>query len=177
MNTPDELVEIIQGCKNGDNDSFSLLVDLYSKRLYGYFYRLSGNRALSDDLLSEVFVKLVKKIGSYHGGSFDGWIFRVASNVFTDYLRAKQKQKKLIEGKALMLESMSGELKHSDQHHLDKLQSQLNKLDDQTKELIVLRFYSGLSFKEIAQIKKEPIGTTLSKVHRGIAKLKELMVE
>jgi len=62
MNSPDDLFEIIKGCKNGDNDSFSRLVDLYSRRLYGYFYRLSGNRALSDDLLSEVFVKLVKKI-------------------------------------------------------------------------------------------------------------------
>ena len=177
MNSPDELVEIIKGCKNGDNDRFSALVDLYSKRLYGYFYRLSGNRALSDDLLSELFLKLVKKIGSYEGGSFDGWIFRIASNIFTDHLRARQKQKKLIENKALMLESTPIELKSSDEDSIDKLAIQLGKLDDQTKELIVLRFYSGLSFKEIAQMKHEPIGTTLSKLHRGIAKLRELMVE
>ena len=177
MNSPDELVEIIKGCKNGDNDRFSDLVDLYSKRLYGYFYRLSGNRALSDDLLSELFLKLVKKIGSYEGGSFDGWIFRIASNIFTDYLRAKQKQKKLIENKALMLESTPIELKSSDEQSFDKLAIQLGKLDDQTRELIVLRFYSELSFKEIAQMKQEPIGTTLSKLHRGIAKLRKLMVE
>jgi len=177
MNRPDELVGIIKGCKNGDNDSFSQLVDLYSKRLYGYFYRLSGNRALSDDLLSELFVKLVKKISSYKGGSFDGWIFRIASNIFTDHLRAKQKQKKLIENKVLMLESASVGLKSSDKYSLDKLQRQLDKLDEKTKELIVLRFYSGLSFKEIAQIRKEPIGTTLSKLHRAVAKLRESMVE
>ena len=177
MNRPDELVEIIKGCKNGDNDSFSHLVDLYSKRLYGYFYRLSGNRALGDDLLSELFLKLVKKIGSYEGGSFDGWIFRIASNIFTDHLRAKQKQKKLIENKALMLELTSIEMKSSDEENIDKLAIQLGKLDDQTKELIVLRFYSGLSFKEIAQMKQEPIGTTLSKLHRAVAKLRKLMVE
>jgi len=177
MNRPDELLEIITGCKNGDNDSFTLLVDLYSKRLYGYFYRLSGNRTLSDDLLSELFIKLVKKIGSYKGGSFDGWIFRIASNIFTDYLRAKQKQKKLIENKVLMLESTPTGLKNSDKQNLDELQIQLEKLDEQTKELIVLRFYSGLSFKEIAQMKKEPIGTTLSKLHRAVAKLRKLMVK
>jgi RNA polymerase sigma-70 factor (ECF subfamily) len=177
MNRSDELLGIIKGCKNGDNDSFSWLVDLYSKRLYGYFYRLSGNRTLSDDLLSELFVKLVKKIGSYKGGSFDGWIFRIASNIFADHLRAKQKQKKLIENKVLILESASVGLKYSDKHSLDKLQRQLDKLDEKTKELIVLRFYSGLSFKEIAQIRKEPIGTTLSKLHRAVAKLRELMVE
>ena len=177
MNTPDDLLEIINGCKNGDNDSFSQLVDLYSKRLYGYFYRLSGNRTLSDDLLSELFIKLVRKIRLYDGGSFDGWIFRIASNIFTDYLRDKQKQKKLIENKVLMFESTSVEMKSSDQENIDKLQIQLDKLDNQTKELIVLRFYSELSFKEIAQIKQEPIGTTLSKLHRGIAKLKKLMVD
>lgn len=177
MNSPDELVEIVNGCKKGDNDSFSRLVDLYSNRLYGYFYRLSGNRTLSDDLLSELFVRLIKKIGSYNDGSFDGWIFRVASNIFYDHLRAKQKQKKLIENKALMLESASIELKSSDKENLDKLQVQLDKLDDQTKELIVLRFYSELSFKEIAEMKQEPIGTTLSKLHRGIAKLRILMAE
>ena len=152
-------------------------MDLYSNRLYGYFYRLSGNRTLSDDLLSELFVRLIKKIGSYNDGSFDGWIFRVASNIFYDHLRAKQKQKKLIENKALMLESASIELKSSDKENLDKLQVQLDKLDDQTKELIVLRFYSELSFKEIAEMKQEPIGTTLSKLHRGIAKLRILMAE
>jgi len=176
MNSPDDLFEIIKGCKNGDNDSFSRLVDLYSRRLYGYFYRLSGNRALSDDLLSEVFVKLVKKIRLYRGGSFDGWIFTIASNIFTDHLRTKQKHKKLIENRATMLESTSSEQKSSDNDNTDKLAIQLGKLDDETKALIILRFYSGLSFKEIAELKKEPIGTTLSKVHRGIAKLKELMV-
>ena len=177
MNSPDDLLEIINGCKNGDNDSFSQLVGLYSKRLYGYFYRLSGNRTLCDDLLSELFIKLVRKISLYEGGSFDGWIFRIASNIFTDHLRDKQKQKKLIENKVLMLESTPMETNSSDEDNIDKLQIQLDKLDEQTKELIVLRFYSGLSFKEIAQIKQEPIGTTLSKLHRGIAKLRELMVE
>jgi len=60
-----------------------------------------------------------------------------------------------------------------DDERLDQLQKQLAKLDEQTRELIVLRFYSDMSFKEIAQLRKEPIGTVLSKIHRGLAKLRE----
>jgi RNA polymerase sigma-70 factor (ECF subfamily) len=58
---------------------------------------------------------------------------------------------------------------------VDKLQEQLGKLDDETRELIMLRFYSQASFEEIAAMRSEPIGTTLSKVHRGLKKLRELM--
>jgi RNA polymerase sigma-70 factor (ECF subfamily) len=55
------------------------------------------------------------------------------------------------------------------------LQIQLDRLDKDTRELIMLRFYSDLSFKEIAEMRSEPIGTTLAKLHRGLKKLKEFM--
>ena len=58
---------------------------------------------------------------------------------------------------------------------LDRLQVQLNRLDADTRELIMLRFYSELSFKEIARVRGEPIGTALSKLHRGLKKLRVLM--
>jgi len=72
----ENLDRIIAGCKNGDAESFSQMVDMYAGRCYGYFYRLTGNRAVSDDLLSELFIKLVEKIGSFKGGSFESWLFK-----------------------------------------------------------------------------------------------------
>jgi RNA polymerase sigma-70 factor (ECF subfamily) len=65
--------------------------------------------------------------------------------------------------------------KHSEDDRADKLQKELDKLDADTRELIMLRFYSQLSFKEIAEMRSEPIGTTLSKLHRGVKRLRELM--
>jgi DNA-directed RNA polymerase specialized sigma24 family protein len=65
--------------------------------------------------------------------------------------------------------------KRSEGERLDKLQIQLGKLNDDTRELIMLRFYSQLSLKEMAVIRREPIGTTLSKLHRGLKRLRELM--
>ena len=82
-----DLARIIVGCRKGDSQCFSQLVDMYASRCYGYFYRLTGNNDISDELLSELFVKLVEKISTYKGGSFEGWLFRIASNIFHDFLR------------------------------------------------------------------------------------------
>jgi len=172
----EHLAQIIAGCKDGDGENFSQIVDMYSGRLYGYFYRLTGNKEVSDDLLSELFVKLVEKIKSYHGGSFENWLFRIASNLFYDYLRVKQREKKLLEYQQQQQVELEKPLaRQDDSERIDKLQVQLGKLNVDTKELIMLRFYSQLSFKEISQIRSEPIGTTLSKMHRGLNKLRKLM--
>jgi RNA polymerase sigma-70 factor (ECF subfamily) len=175
MVNSDDLAQLITGCKNGDSKCFSQIVDMYASRCYGYFYRLTGNKDLSDELLGELFVKLVEKISSYKGGSFEGWLFRIASNIFHDYLRSKQRRKKLLDVHKEQIESEIVEPKQSGNEQIDLLEIQLKKMDTDTRELIMLRFYSQLSFKEIAKMRSEPIGTTLAKLHRGLKKLRELM--
>jgi RNA polymerase sigma-70 factor (ECF subfamily) len=153
MSEKDDLPRIIESCRAGEAGGFEKLIEIYANRCYGYFYRLTGGREAADDLLGELFVKLVAKIASFKGGSFESWLFKVASNVFHDYLRARQQQKRVI----------------------DARKAQLERLDADTRELIMLRYYSELSFKELAEMRGEPIGTTLSKVHRGLKKLRKLM--
>jgi len=169
-----DLAKVIIGCQKGNIESFSRLVDIYAGRCYGYFYRLTASRDQSDDLLSELFVRIVEKIDTFKGGSFESWLFKVASNIFYDYLRAKQQRKKLLEVRKSRLKTEQT-APQSGSERIDRLQIQLNKLDADTKDLIMLRFYSQLSFREIAEMRSEPIGTTLSKVHRGLKKLQELM--
>lgn len=172
-----ELKQIIKGCKKGKSESFEKLIDAYSSRLYGFFYRLSGDRTISEDLLSELFVKLVEKISYYHRGNFDGWLFRVASNIWHDRLRSKKRQQNAIEGRREQLQQQHQQERFSDfeTQTIDRLDEELEKLDEQSRELIVLRYYSQLSFKEIAEIRGLPIGTVLSKVHRGLKSLRESM--
>lgn len=171
------LTRILDGCKSGNAESFAQLLDLYATRCFGYFYRLTGDRDLSEELLSELFMKLVEKIGSYKGGSFESWLFRIASNIFHDHLRAKKRQKKLLDARRFELETVTTGDQKSDTTHekLDRLQLQLARLDADTQELIMLRFYSDLSFKEIAELRSEPLGTALSKLHRGLKKLRQYM--
>ncbi|MBN1795058.1 MAG: RNA polymerase sigma factor [Sedimentisphaerales bacterium] len=170
-----DISSIIAGCKKGESQSFTELVNAYSNRLYGFFFRLSGNKTTSDDLLSELFVKLVEKIDTFGGGNFDGWIFTVASNIWHDWLRNKFRGDKALAGLKEQTEYETNQQKvtKSDNEILDRLGRELEKIDDETRELIVLRFYSQLSFKEIASIRSEPIGTVLSKVHRGLKKLRQ----
>ena len=59
----------------------------------------------------------------------------------------------------------------------DKLTRQLQRLEPQTAEIITMRYYSQLSFEELAKLRNEPVGTVLSKVHRGLKKLRQLMEE
>lgn len=172
-----ELTRIVDGCKSGNAESFAQLLEMYAARCFGYFYRLTGDRDLSEELLSELFMKLVEKIESYKGGSFESWLFRIASNIFHDHLRSKKRQKKLLDSRRMDLELGIAGFRQSDieDDRLDRLQVQLARLDADTRELIMLRFYSELSFKEIAELRSEPLGTALSRLHRGLKKLREFM--
>jgi len=170
-----DLEQIIKGCRKGDEESFSRLIELYAKRCFGYFYRLTGNREISDDLLSELFVKLVENINSYRGGSFDGWIFTMASNIFHDHLRFKQRQTRLLDGFGRRVQLQQTQAEGRNERETDAIHNALEKLDGDVRELIIMRYYSQLSFKEISKLRREPIGTTLSKVHRGLKKLREMI--
>jgi RNA polymerase sigma-70 factor (ECF subfamily) len=175
MTKGNDLARIIVGCKKGDAECFSQVVDMYASRCYGYLYRLTGDKDVSDDLLSQLFVRLAEKIGTYKGGSFEAWLFRIASNIFNDYLRGKHRQKTLLDARKRELGSVVTGLRLAESERVDKLQIAIGRLDAETRELIMLRFYSQLSFKEIAKMRSEPIGTTLSKLHRGLKKLREMM--
>jgi RNA polymerase sigma-70 factor (ECF subfamily) len=171
-----ELDAIVIRCQNGDSTAYAEIVDMFGSSLYGYFYRLSGNSEISNDLLSELFMKLVQKIGTYKGGSFKKWVFTIASNTFYDYLRYRYRQKKLLDGKAGTIgESVLSMDASADLR--DELEHYLAKLDTDTAEILMLRFYGQLSFKELAELRSEPIGTMLSKVHRGLKKMRVLMEE
>lgn len=169
-----ELEKLIESCKKGDSQAFNELIERYSNRCYAYFYRLTGRADLSDELLSDLFLRLIRKIGSFKSGSFEKWLFTVASNIFRDYLRRNYRQKRLITEKAELLQREQSDTK-AEPEIFDKLHIALGKLDVETRELLILRYFSQLSFKELADMRSEPVGTTLSKVHRGTKKLRSIM--
>ena len=175
MSDQPEIHDLLEECRQGNQAALGRLVDLYATRCYGYFYRLTSNRDTSDELLSELYIRLVEKMGLFEGGSFEKWLFTIASNLFRDHLRKQYRRKRLIEEKARLVESEISPPKEVDGELSDRLQQGLHRLDAETAELILMRFYGDLSFKELAEMRSEPIGTTLSKVHRGLKKLKEWM--
>jgi RNA polymerase sigma-70 factor (ECF subfamily) len=174
-NKADYLSGIITGCKAGNPDAFARFIDIYSGRLYAYFFRLTAGRDISDDLLNELFTKLITKIGSFRGDCFDAWLFAIAANIFNDYLRDKHRQDKILQNRKQTLQEQNALPQPDTTILTDDLQKCLEILDPDTRELIVLRFYSQLSFKQLAELRREPIGTVLSKIHRGLKKIRQLM--
>ena len=101
----------------------------------------------------------------------------MAGNIWHDWLRAKQRNEKLLEGQKAELAARINQQNDPETEIFDRLDRELSSIDQESRELIMLRFYSQMSFKEIAKTKKMPIGTVLSKVHRGLVKLRQLMEE
>jgi RNA polymerase sigma-70 factor (ECF subfamily) len=174
MSNSNDVSQIVKMCQKGEKDAFSQLVDRYGLRLFGYFYRLTANRDDANELLGELFLKIVEKIGTCRAETFDAWLFKTASNLFADYIRAKKRREKMLNHIAKEIQSET-QLPPAADLMSDELTRQLQRLDGETAEIIVMRYYSGLSFEELAKMRKEPLGTCLSKVHRGLKKLRELM--
>jgi RNA polymerase sigma-70 factor, ECF subfamily len=176
MNDPLKVIEIVSRARSGSEDAFSELVNMYASRLFAYFYRLTGNRDDANELISELFIKMVEKIGSCRPQTFEPWLFKIASNLFTDYLRSKKRREKMISHIEEQVQSET-DPPQNDSFMTDKLTRQLQRLEPETAEIIIMRYYSQLSFEELAKLRNEPVGTVLSKVHRGLKKLRQLMEE
>lgn len=186
------LDDLIARAQSRDPQAFDALLDHYNGRLYGYFYRLTGSRHDAEDLLQEVFVRLVRTIGQYdHRGRFDNWLFRIAANLGRDRLR------RLKTARAAGLNS-SGQVgpEGDDSDPLDRIpdrqadepadelgkreqiarmQLALQQLPEHEREVICLRHFSQMAFQEIADTLQVPLGTALARGHRGLARLRELM--
>lgn len=182
----DELASQIRRCQQGRRDGFDWLVREFGPPLYRYFVRLTASTNDAEDLVQDVFVKLLKNIKGYrHENKFEHWLFRIAANLARDRIR-----KRMRHGTPISLDSQTADFESSiilpsddtdptaplEQHELeDDLQKALKQLPQLDREMIIMRHYSDLSFKEIAEQFNLPLGTALAKVHRGLKRLKKLM--
>jgi RNA polymerase sigma-70 factor (ECF subfamily) len=186
----DQLAEVIARAREKEPAAFDALVEIYATRLYGYFYRLTGSRHDAEDLLQELFVRLVRMIGRYeHDGRFDGWLFRIATNLVRDRVR-RARQVKVVRWEPVP----GAELEEADplasrpdplacdprdrlerSEQVDCMQRALARLPEAEREVLLLRHFSQLSFREIAELMGTPLGTALARAHRGLARLREMM--
>lgn len=187
------LAEVITRAQRRDPRAFDMLIEAYSSRLYGYFYRFTGSRPDAEDLLQDLFVRLVRMIGQYeHEGRFDGWLFRIAGNLIRDRLRRRRTARQAGLGSAgggtgdeagdplIQFPDPSGDRpgdRLQKAEETDRLQRAIDRLPEHEREVILLRHFSLMAFKEIAELLGVPLGTALARGHRGLARLRELMEE
>ncbi|MBN2563212.1 MAG: sigma-70 family RNA polymerase sigma factor [Phycisphaerae bacterium] len=187
------LAEVIRGAQRGDPVSFDRLVDAFAGRIFGFLLRLTGSRDAAEDLMQEVFIRVVRMIGSYeHADRFEAWVFRIAANLARDRLRRTRRAPRRVTMAAPggiergglhaagSLEEIAAEPQAADAglvrgEEIDALNAALAMLPETEREVIMLRHFSQMSFKEIAEVMDTPLGTALARAHRGLARLRELM--
>lgn len=175
-----DLTSIVNLAKGGQHDAVEQLVDLYAPRLFGLLYRMTGSRHQAEDLMQETFVKMLRGLERYHeDGRFESWLFSIAANLARDYLRKQgrastttlssqdeQRDQPFTSGDEGPQEAMDmAEQK-------DRVQQAVGELSTREQEVISLRFFSEMSFKEIAETLGVPLGTALARAHRALAHLR-----
>lgn len=175
------LVERILG---GDRDQFSVLVSRYEKRVINYVYRITHRYEEAHDLAQEIFVKVYLALDRYDPNyQFSTWLFRIAQNSAIDALR-----KKSISEVPLVRQTEdepSGKEREFADDGISPYRALKNKqlsaaidtavenLPPDYRELIQLRHFAELSYEEIASMKKLPLGTVKNKLFRARNLLKE----
>ena len=163
---------------NDNIDSASVLYDRYSKRLYNYFVKISLNRELSYDMLQITFLRMIKYRHSYRKNkAFQAWIFQIARNVFADEL----KKRKIMTSDYIDVYNLEKGI--SDQESLEAenkervLHQAMGKLDDESREILVLSRFQDMKYEQIAQVLNLTVSAVKVKVHRAIKKLRTYYVE
>ena len=182
----------IRGAQRGESGCLDRLVEHFAGRIFGFLFRMTGSRQDAEDLMQEVFVRLVRMIGAYkHDGRFEAWIFRIAANLARDRVRKVRRSPKLValvesdaEGTSLSGVTSMDDLASAEDpvdaglrraEDVDTLHAALNELPAAEREVIMLRHFSQMTFKEIAESTNVPLGTALARGHRGLARLREIM--
>ena len=180
------LDDILRRVQRADPEALSDLVRFYSTRLFGLLHRLTGSRDAAEDLLQETFLRVVATIGEYEDrGRFESWLFRIAANVGRDWIR-RQRLRSVQSlgspgpnGEPGDVRAAPAELRPLDRleraERGDALLVALQQLGDAEREVILLRHYSELSFREIADLLGVPLGTALARGHRGLRRLRALL--
>jgi len=176
--------ELIAQYRNGSEPAFDLLVDRYQKKIYTTIFLIVKDQEIAEDLLQDVFVKVVNTINSdkyNEEGKFQPWVMRIAHNLAIDYFRkAKRYPTILMEDGSNIFNS----LKFSEEtiedrkvrdEGIDLVKRLIEELPDTQKEVLIMRYYVDMSFQEIADQTGVSINTALGRMRYALIHLRKKM--
>jgi len=178
---------MIAAARAGSEQAYREFLSAYGPRLYGYFFRATGSHHDAEDLLSEVMLRLVRRLADYDDrGRFEPWLFSIASNLIRDRIRRARTRPaaRSIEAQnpdgAALADRLPGpaapvEAGMIRQDARDALAGALGRLDEMSRQMVLLRHFGSMSFREIADVFDCPVGTVLARVHRALKTLREMM--
>lgn len=153
MNEGPDIEALALSSQQGDRDAFGKLYDLFVKKIYNYIYFRTYRRDLSEDLTSLAFLKALEKLNTFKPdrGSFSAWLYRIAHNALMDHFRQRKGQVNLddiweVAGPANV------ETDAENRVSWEKLKPVMSKLSPRERDIILMRVWDGLSYKEIGDV-------------------------
>ena len=171
----DEL-KIIQACQKGNCQQFADLYDVYVKKIYQFVYYKTHHKETAQDIVSDVFIKAMEKIHLYQSdkGKFSTWLFQIARNTVIDFYRAK-KTTINIEDVWDLSDEIDIEKDEDMKLKIKIVEKYLKQLKPDQRELIIMRVWQDLSYKEIAQILGKTEASCKMSFSRAMTKLRQIM--
>ncbi len=179
--------ELLNAYLSGNENAVTVLVNRHRRRVFDYINMMVKDRDVADDIFQETLIRVLRfvKEGRYtENGKFLSWVLRIAHNQVIDHFRQKKQQNNISEGEAGY--DLLNNKKFSDSTVEDKMVSAqieadvrrlVDHLPPEQKEVVMMRYYMGLSFKEIAEQTEVSINTALGRMRYALINLRKLIAE
>jgi RNA polymerase sigma-70 factor (ECF subfamily) len=190
MNAPEDKGQdrgdeaLVALARAGDLEALEKLFNRYRNQVFSLAYRMTGNPADAEDLCQEIFLQVMRKVGSFEGrSSFSTWLYRVSMNRSRDYLRRKKRSPELLTQDGDPTEPYEPQADGSGGLESMAISSEAQRLvQDALLELpvslrapLVLHELEGLQYHEVASLLRLPVGTVKSRIFRARIKLAEVL--
>jgi RNA polymerase sigma-70 factor (ECF subfamily) len=179
--TTDEV--LARRLRDGDASAGEELVGRYHQSLMRYLHRLAGSDHLAEELHQQTWLSVLDHLERFDpassAGGFKAWLFRIATNKANDHWRSHGREKAAKKGLKLVTDAQQPPASHKlegTEQEL-KLRDAIEKLPESQKQVLLLRYYTGLKFVEIAEVLGCPLNTALGRMHKAMIKLRQLMEE
>jgi RNA polymerase sigma-70 factor (ECF subfamily) len=175
---------LVQDYVAGNEEALSTLIKRHESRIYGFIYSKIADRDISNDIFQDTFIKVIKtlKSNSYNEeGKFLPWVMRISHNLIIDYYRKNKKMPLYRETEDFSIFSIMSDdsLTIENQIIADQVEMDLKKLIEELpcdqKEVLVMRMYQDMSFKEISEITGVSINTSLGRMRYALMNLRKVI--
>jgi len=177
--------ELVERYLSGDQQALEVLIHRHKDRVYNYILMLVKNRELAEDLFQETFIKVIRSLMQeryQENGKFLPWVIRIAHNLVIDHFR-KEKQLNTVstdDSNGVLFNSKKFSENTIEDHLIDnqileEVRCLIDLLPEEQKEVVLLRHYAGLSFKEIAEQTQVSINTALGRMRYALINLRKII--
>ena len=171
---------------DGNTSALSTLVNRYKDRIYTSIYLLVKDKYMAEDLFQDVFIRIIDTLkgGRYKDeGKFLPWALRIAHNMCVDHFRKIKRSPSIKTSddrdifEVLNFSEPSAETRMMQSQSNERVRKMIDMLPEDQREVIILRHYADLSFKEIAGLTKCSINTALGRMRYGLINMRKMMTE